>query len=96
MKKERIEKLRKEYEAKGPEFLRTFEEAIEEIENGNRILARRLEAGLTVEQFAELLNISVDDVYSLEGGDLRESREDTEDWINQALNSLDSKLSQPK
>ena len=47
---------------------------------------RRLEMGLTKEQFAETLGVSLEEFYRLESGDFWEPREDTERWIDETLN----------
>ena len=91
-----LEEAKKEWAAEDPERLRYFEESQKDFDLGCQTTYRRIEKRISREKFAEALGISVEELRHIECGDFSESREETEARINQAFNSLNSKLSQPK
>jgi len=90
------ETMIEEYKKTDPEFVKMIEEAEKRFAVADAITNRRIEMGLSRRSFARVLGISERDLYRLERADFWKSREETETWINQAFNSLNSKLSQPK
>ena len=68
-----------------PEFIKGIEESRKYLDIAKAMITRRLEMGLTREQFAETLGVSMEELFRLECGDFWESKEDTERWINETL-----------
>ncbi len=92
----KLEEAKKEWAEKGPEYLQKFEEEGKNFDLGCETTYRRIEKEISRERFAEALGVSIEELERIECGDFWESREETEARINQAFNSLNSKLSQPK
>ena len=63
------------------------EEFKKQLKVARAITDKRLAHGLSRTQFAALLRISEEELVSLECGDFWESKEGTERWINETLNS---------
>ena len=70
-----------------PNYEEGVKAAGERLEVAFDMTTRRLDMGLTREQFAEILGVSLNDLSRLECGDFWESKEGTERWINETLNS---------
>ncbi len=76
-----------EFRAIDPDYDKDRAEFRKCLDISHALINRRIEMGLTKEEFAETLGVSVNELARLECGDFWMPREDTERWINETLNN---------
>jgi len=74
-----------EMRAINPDYDKNRAEFRKCLDISHALINRRIEMGLTKEELAETLGVSMEELHRLECGDFWESREDTERWINETV-----------